>query len=91
VLQRNVLTLDPGASAGGIYYARKLSGRQYGVYLYRPGRGETLLFEITQTPFRRISVSVDGRHLVMDVAKVDDMHILVADVAHWQVPGGVSN
>jgi len=83
VLQPNLLTIDPGASSAGIYYARKLSGRKYGVYLYRPGASEKLLFETTQTPFRRISVSADGRHLVMDVAKADGMHISIADVAQW--------
>jgi Tol biopolymer transport system component len=83
VLQRNILTIDPGVSSAGIYYARKLSGRRYGVYLYDPGAREKLLFETTHRPFRRISLSADGRHLVMDVAKVEGMHISVADVAHW--------
>ncbi|MCC6390515.1 MAG: hypothetical protein IT167_07920 [Bryobacterales bacterium] len=83
MLQRNIVTIDPGISAAGIYYVRKLSGRKYGIYLYRPGGKEKLLFETTERPFRRISVSADRRHLVMDVAKVEGMRISVADVAHW--------
>lgn len=84
VLADKVLTNDLGASDDGVYFARKLEGRRFGVYLYRTKLGrEELLFETGQRPFRRISVSADGRNLVMDVAKTEGMHITVTDMANW--------
>lgn len=83
-LAENVLAIDLGASAEGVYFARKLAGRRYGVYLCRAKTGrEELLFETSKRPFRRISVSADGQTLVMDVAKTEGMHITVTDMAHW--------
>jgi hypothetical protein len=84
VLAEDVLTIDLGASSEGVYFARKLAGRRFGVYLYRNKTArEELLFETEKRPFRRISVSVDGRNLVMDISKTDRTNIAVTDMAHW--------
>lgn len=83
-LADNVMTIDPGSSDDRVYFARKLAGWRHGVCLYRTKTGcEELLFETGKRPFRRISVSADGRNLVMDVAKTDGMHIAVTDMAKW--------
>lgn len=71
MLAEDVLTIDVGASADGVYFARKLAVRRCGVFLYRTKTG------------CEVSVSADGRTLVMDVAKTDGMHITVTDMANW--------
>ncbi len=83
-LHPGVLEIGVAASTDGVYYVRQLAKRRYGVYLWNPStRRERLLLETTRRPRIRISVSADGRHLVMDEAKLEGSHIRIATVTRW--------
>lgn len=69
-------------SASGIYFARQASPTRFGLF-YQPftAGAPTLLKEIDRRPTGRITVSPDGRELVIDVAVQEGDDLLLATLA----------
>ncbi|MFN7938635.1 MAG: protein kinase [Bryobacteraceae bacterium] len=83
-LDSDIMQVWMGASNDGVYYARQIAKHRYGVFLWSSAeRKPKLLFETERTPVARISVSPDGRDLVMDEAKAEGATIRLATVASW--------
>ncbi len=71
-------------TADHLYFARRIANRRWGVYMQMLGTAQPrLLFEITNRPNRKLTVSKDGRRMVLDVAVQEGADIMVADLS-WR-------
>ncbi len=84
LLKEDVPLVRPAVTREGVYYARRLGGRRYGIFMWNPATGrERMVLRMDRRPWLRISVSADGKQMVIDEAKIDGSQIRMAEIGRW--------